>query len=83
MESFTSTRHSLSGRLLQAYRQYNRQLPSDFNKHCRTLQAKKKAIILVFIKNYGLLRTSLDHVLVEAAGIEPASESPLQAVLHT
>jgi hypothetical protein len=43
----------------------------------------KKAITLVFIKNYGLLRTSLDHVLVEAAGIEPASESPLQAVLHT
>jgi len=43
----------------------------------------KKAIILVLIKNYGLLWTTMDQILVEPAGIEPASASPLQAVLHT
>jgi hypothetical protein len=43
----------------------------------------KKAITLVFTKNYGLLWTTRDRILVEPAGIEPASASPLQAVLHT
>jgi len=30
-----------------------------------------------------MLRYKLDRYLVEAAGIEPASASPLQTVLHT
>jgi len=41
------------------------------------------AMILVFTKNHGHLWTTRDRILVEPAGIEPASASPLQAVLHT
>ncbi len=43
----------------------------------------KMATTLVFNKDYGHLWTTMDQILVEPAGIEPASASPLQAVLHT
>ena len=59
------------------------QKKTDYNRCYWINLDKKKAINLVLIKFYGLVRAYLDVQLVEAAGIEPASASPLQTVLHT
>jgi len=43
----------------------------------------KKAKYLVLFRFLGLRRTTLEHEMVEAAGIEPASISAPHTVLHT
>ena len=49
-------------------------LPPDFNALSWTTLDKKKAGTLAMLGFTGLVWTSLDVVLVEVAGVEPASE---------
>ena len=46
------------------------------------LWTKKKAGTLAVAWDSGLLGTSVDAMLVEVAGVEPASESVQRPVLH-
>ena len=45
-----------------------------FNRHSRTVSDKKKAGTFAIARVSGLYRMPLDGLLVEVAGVEPASE---------
>jgi hypothetical protein len=56
--------------------------PQFFGTHTAVC-GRKKGQNSLKSKCFGLLWMLLDEILVEAAGIEPASASPTQTVLHT